>query len=203
MGAIESSRTFPIVVSDLTPVATELMNHFKDKGFEVTGEPTVTRGWYISIHKGGLFKSLLGMKTALNVDLEPQCGVTYAKAGIGIFGLQAIPTAITAFIFWPLLLPQLWGIVHQAHLDDEALATIENSLRAHSPSATAPVGSSVGAGQVAATGATPTTTASTESSGASGQAPTAQFCTKCGARSQPGATFCTECGSPVGAMAGA
>jgi hypothetical protein len=132
MGTFNSSRTFPLVVEDLAPVAQDLMQHFEQQGYDVTGEPIPTGGWTVSIRKGNLFKAILGMKTALNVEIEPASNGTTAKAGIGIFGQQAAPTMITLLVVWPVLLTQLWGMAQQQKLDEEALATVERGLVAHS-----------------------------------------------------------------------
>jgi hypothetical protein len=56
-------------------------------------------------------------------------------AGVGIFGQQAIPTAITLLVFWPVLIAQVWNMAHESHLDDEALRVAEESLKAHSSEA--------------------------------------------------------------------
>jgi len=56
-------------------------------------------------------------------------------AGVGIFGQQAIPTAITLLVFWPVIIAQVWNMAKEADLDDEALDVAEESLKAHSSEA--------------------------------------------------------------------
>ena len=51
-----------------------------------------------------------------------------AITGIGIFGQQVIPTIITMFIFWPVILSQLWGIVKQSQLDDRVMIIAANTI---------------------------------------------------------------------------
>src|SRR3712207_5226654 len=102
MGTFKSSRSFPYGVADLQPVAQDVIDHFEQRGYEATGLPIPTGGWQVSIRKGGIFRTVSGLKTALNVKLEPAGNGTIAEAGIGIFGAQAIPTAITLFVFWPM-----------------------------------------------------------------------------------------------------
>lgn len=82
----------------------------------------------ISLAKGNVFKAVLGMKSALKVTLTPMGNSIHIKAGVGIFGQQAIPTAITMFAFWPVLIPQIWGLVQQAKLDDKAIAIAEQAI---------------------------------------------------------------------------
>jgi hypothetical protein len=132
MGTFKSSRTFPYAVTDLQPVAQDVMDHFEQQAYEVTGEPIPTGGWHVSVRKGGIFRTVSGLKTALNIKIEPGGNWTTVEAGIGVFGAQAIPTAITLFVMWPVVLVQIWGLVKNSKLDDEALQTAEQSLMTHS-----------------------------------------------------------------------
>jgi hypothetical protein len=107
MGTFNSSKTFPYFVEDVAPVAQEVMDHFEGQDFEVTETNIPTGGVQVSIRRGGTFKAIIGMKTALNIKIEPVANGTTVDAGVGIFG-------------------------QQANLDDEALRVAEESLKAHS-----------------------------------------------------------------------
>ncbi len=85
MATFKSSRYIPIGNVDLGLVAEDLAKHFQAQEFEVQQESTLVGGWHIDIAKGGTFKTILGMKTALKIELEPSGNGTLAKAGIGIF----------------------------------------------------------------------------------------------------------------------
>ncbi len=91
MGTFSSSHTYPYVVEDLVPVAQDVMRHFEQQEFEVTETPLEAGGVQVSIRRGGTFKAIIGMKTALNVKIEPATDGTKVDAGVGIFGQQAIP----------------------------------------------------------------------------------------------------------------
>src|ERR671917_592807 len=131
MGTFNSSKTFPYVVEDLAPVAQEVMGHFESQDFEVTETNIPTGGVQVSIRKGGTFKAIIGMKSALNIKIEPQANGTTVEAGVGIFGQQAIPTAITLLVFWPVIIAQVWNMAQEANLDEEAIRVAEESLKAH------------------------------------------------------------------------
>ena len=79
------------LIPDLAPVAYDLEKHFQAQDFMVHKEPTIAGGWRVDISKGGTFKAVLGMKTTMNIEIEPSGSGTQAKAGIGIFGQQASP----------------------------------------------------------------------------------------------------------------
>ena len=136
MGTFNSSKTFPYFVEDIAPVAQDLMDHFKDQDFEVTETNIPTGGVQVSIRKGGTFKAIIGMKTALNIKIEPVANGTTVDAGVGIFGQQAVPTAITLLVFWPVIIAQVWNMAKESDLDDEALDVAEESLKAHGSQAT-------------------------------------------------------------------
>ncbi len=140
MSIFQAEKTFTVSCADLAPVGRAVMEHFRGQGFEVTGEQGITQSWHISLTKGNLFQAVLGMKTALNITIDPTAAGIHAKAGIGIFGQQAIPTVISMFFFWPVLIPQIWGLVQQHKLDEEAMTVIEQALQTHtaitSPSGT-------------------------------------------------------------------
>jgi hypothetical protein len=135
MGTFNSTKTFPYTVEDLAPVAKDVMDHFEGQDFEVTETNIPTGGVQVSIRRGGTFKAIIGMKTALNIKIEPVANGTTVDAGVGIFGQQAIPTAITLLVFWPVLVAQVWNMAQESNLDEEALRVAEESLKAHSSQA--------------------------------------------------------------------
>ena len=132
MGTFNSTKTFPYFVEDLAPVAQDVMRHFEQQDYEVTETPIPTGGVQVSIRRGGTFKAVIGMKTALNIKIEPVANGTTVDAGVGIFGQQAVPTAITLLVFWPVLVAQVWNMAQEAKLDEEALSVAEKSLKSHS-----------------------------------------------------------------------
>ena len=135
MGTFNSTKTFPYSVEDIAPVAQDVMSHFADQDYEVTETNIPAGGVQVSIRKGGTFKAIIGMKSALNIKIEPVANGTTVDAGVGIFGQQAIPTAITLLVFWPVIIAQVWNMAHESKLDEEALSVAEESLKAHSSKA--------------------------------------------------------------------
>jgi hypothetical protein len=135
MGTFNSSKTVPYFVEDLAPVAQEVMRHFEQQDFEVIETNIPAGGVQVSIRRGGTFKAIIGLKTALNIKIEPVANGTTVEAGVGIFGQQAVPTAITLLVFWPVIIAQVWNMAQEANLDEEALRVAEESLKAHSAKA--------------------------------------------------------------------
>jgi hypothetical protein len=144
MSLFKSSQYFPFTVTSLELIAQDVRRHFEAGGFEVASQEMLGGGWEISIHKGGLFKAILGMKTSLKIAIEPSGPGTLVKAGVGIFGAKAIPATLSIFgakaipaalsiarssVAWPMLFLQAWGLIQQARLDDRAMKCIRQSLK--------------------------------------------------------------------------
>lgn len=164
MAAFNTNKTLNGSVSLIPEIANRIDNDFIREGYEVQKIALSSGGYDISITKGGLFKAVLGMKTALKVTLLPQGGNIYFEAGVGIWGQQAIPTVISMLFFWPVLITQIWGIVEQASLDDKALALAEEVVNANSMKSTFHASAEF------------------------------QFCTSCGTKNPIDARFCCGCG---------
>ena len=113
MGTFSTKKTLYGPQSLIPQIAERIQEEFQNEGYTVKAEPLIGRGYDLSITKGGMFKAVLGMKTALKVTLLPQESNILFEAGVGIWGQQAIPTVISMLFFWPVLITQIWGIVEQ------------------------------------------------------------------------------------------
>ena len=164
-----SSKAVPLTLKSLEPVAKDVEEHFRLRGFDTTREETPTDGYMISVAKGTMFHAVLGMRMALNVTLEASGTETMVNAGVGLFGRQVVPVLVARFVFWPIWLTQAWGLVQQASLDDEAIDCAERSIRRRA-------------------------TTVTDVDGGEPAGESARHCTECGARLPRSARFCPACG---------
>lgn len=144
-------------------IANRIQEEFQNEGYEVAMDALSSGGYDISITKGGFFKAILGMKTALKVTLLPQGSNINFEAGIGIFGKLIIPTLIMWYVAWPVLLTQIWGMVKQSKLDDKALQIAEDVVYKNN-----------GAGSATSNGSKFCTSCGTQN------AESANFCSGCG-----------------------
>lgn len=155
--------------SQIPQLVEAIRREFEVDGFDVNIDTLLSGGSDISITKGSIFKAVLGMKTALKITLTPQTDGVLFDAGVGIFGQQAIPTVISMFFFWPVLLTQIWGLIQQSSLDDRALAAAERGI---------------------------TSTAGSANSFASG-IDAGPFCPYCGKTILTDAVYCSKCGKKI------
>ena len=128
MGTFNSEKILygnPKYISDIGKSVCDI---FERDGYDTCMNELVTGGVDISISKGGLFKAIIGLKSALKVSMVPQNNNIFIKAGVGIFGQQAVPAAVAMLIFWPIVITQVWGLIKQAKLDDKAIEIAEAEL---------------------------------------------------------------------------
>ncbi len=131
MGTFKSERTFFADTTLIPGVKTAIVEEFTKDEFEVSDVMLGSGGYDISITKGNIFKALIGMKSALKITVEPVPNGIHVKASVGIFGQQAIPSVITMFFAWPVLVTQIWGMVRQSNLDDKAIEIAEIYINEH------------------------------------------------------------------------
>lgn len=172
MGTFKTAKTLIGAAPYISETASKIHEVFQAEGYEVIKESLLSGAYDISITKGGTFKAILGMKTALKISIVPNDNDANFEAGIGIFGQQAIPTVISMLFFWPVLITQIWGLVQQSQLDDRALAIAEQILASH-------------------TGTSDTTATSQAEQSMN------KFCTGCGTRITTPAKFCPNCGKAL------
>lgn len=169
MGTFNTKRLLYGSTSLIPTIASRIQMEFQSEGYEVTMDALSSGGYDISITKGGTFKAILGMKTALKVTLLPQGNAISFDAGVGIFGKQIVPTLIMWYVAWPVLLTQIWGLVQQSNLDDKALKIAEDTVYRNGNVSTGPA-----------------TTSNDH-----------KFCTMCGTKNIESAKFCCGCGKPL------
>lgn len=173
MGAFNTKTILNGNPALIPAIADRICQVFAADGYEINRDNLMSGGVDVSVTKGGVFKAIVGMKTALKITLIPQNNCISFEAGVGIFGQQALPTVISMLFFWPVLLTQIWGLIQQSDLDDKALAAAQAVV------------SENGGGNVACVTTPPPFPA------------VGKFCTNCGTKLPENARFCSNCGSPL------
>ena len=121
MGAYNKKRLLQASAAQIPQIADAIRKEFQYDDFEVQIDELMSGGRDISVTKGNLFKAVLGMRSALKITLLPQSDGVLFDANVGIFGQQSIPTIISMFFFWPVLITQIWGLVQQSRLDTRVM----------------------------------------------------------------------------------
>lgn len=172
MGTFNTKKLIYGAPSLIPAIAERIETTLTAEGYTVQKESLISGSTDISITKGGVFKAVLGMKTALKITLKPQSGGILFDASVGIFGQHVVPVIVMYFVGWPLLVTQIWGLVQQSKIDDRALAIAEEVVRSGAANA--------------APHCDPMATAAGR-----------RFCTGCGYEVPEDAAFCPKCGKKL------
>lgn len=125
MGAFKSEKMLygdPKYISD---IGNAICESFKRDSFDVVIVELVSGGVIISLSKGNMLKSLIGMTSALEVKIVPKDGNIFIKAAVA---QQVVLAIITALIFLPLIIPQILGMVRHSKLGNKAVEIAEAEL---------------------------------------------------------------------------
>ncbi len=130
MGVFASSKVISVSPKVIDNICQSVCRRLLSEGYETAQNKLSSGNTEVSITKGNSFQAVFGLKTALKVTLTPLDDTSFlAEAGVGIFGLQAIPTVGMLFVACPILIPQIWGLIKQAELDDYVLRLLEESAQ--------------------------------------------------------------------------
>lgn len=168
MGVFKSKKNFQAPHSFMPYIAEDITHEMMDDGYDVKVEKLGNNGFDISISNTNLVKTVLGLKTALKILIKPITNGIHIEASVGIFGQQIIPTTIMFFLFWPVIVTQIWGIVKQSKLDDKIIQIASDCIMRHFAS-----------------------------SNSGTKSDDDVFCIKCGKRHSANSKFCSECGEKL------
>ena len=127
--AFTSTKVFKVSPDRIPDMARALEIELLKDGYETRSDTLLGGDMIVSLTKGGLFKAIVGMKTALKVELCSDNGNVLAKTSVGIWGHQIVPTVIMLLWFWPILITQIWGLVQQSRLDACVMEILANAAQ--------------------------------------------------------------------------
>ena len=116
-----STKVFKVSPDRIPDMARTLEIELRKDEYETRSDMLLGGDMIVSLTKGGLFKAIVGMKTALKVELRSDNGNVLAKTSVGVWGHQIVPTVIMLLWFWPILITQIWGLVQQSRLDTRVM----------------------------------------------------------------------------------
>ena len=84
MGVFNTHKVINTDPSYIPEMVAKITSQFKMEGYEIDTIASDTGAYDISITKGGLFRTVSGLKTALKITLKPYIGKVSFDAGVGI-----------------------------------------------------------------------------------------------------------------------
>ena len=132
MAIFNEKRTIYGHIDNIEYVLNDVKLYFEAKKFEVHVESNLDSG-FISITKGGIFKSVTGLKVALNTSLKIQNDNVFVESKIGAFGSKVAVLLVGVYVIaWPLAVSAALGMILQTNLNKEMMEQIAKSIYFHS-----------------------------------------------------------------------
>ena len=115
---------------EFIPFACAKVKHsFESEGFDYQVKSESFNKTIITVTKGNLIKQAVGLKQGLEVSFTHDNGRIDIEAKGTVLKDQAIASALTLFVAWPVFIPQIIGMVKQSKLDERVIDTV---VSAHS-----------------------------------------------------------------------
>lgn len=128
MGRFESS-TIINAPQEFIPVACrKIRSAFEAEGFEYSIKTESFNKTVVLITKGNLVKQAVGLKQGLEITFVPGNGSISVAAKGTVIKDQAIATALSMLVAWPVLIAQIIGLINQSKLDERVIETVKLAL---------------------------------------------------------------------------
>lgn len=116
------------VSSTFIPYAIERIREtFSAEGFDINQKGESINKTVLEVTKGNLVKKAIGLKQGLEITFETNGRYIDVEAKGTVLKDQAIASTITLLLAWPVMIPQIIGLINQAGLDDKAIGIIDTA----------------------------------------------------------------------------
>lgn len=132
MSAFSITKTFH-TTSSFIPFAIEKIQEAFciEDGYSLQRKEGTLNKTIVEISKGNWFGNALGLGQYLEISFSKEGEDIQVHAKGDILKKQALPSFLSGFVFRPILIPQVIGLVRQARFDDAAMAVIESAYQAY------------------------------------------------------------------------
>lgn len=125
MSTFTSCKSYDASATFIPFAATRIRESFSADGFEINQKPGACNKTVLEVTKSNLFKSAVGLRQGLEITLENEGGRISVKVRGTVLKNQLIASTLSFFLFWPVIIPQIIGLINQSGLDDKAIGVID------------------------------------------------------------------------------
>ena len=125
MSTFNSAKRFKATSSFIPYASKKVMSAFAADGFDCMTKPGAPGKTIIEVTKGNLVRQAVGLKQGLEISFRHDGDYIDVEAKGTVVKNQLVASAITLFVTWPVLIPQIIGLIKQSHLDEKAIALVE------------------------------------------------------------------------------
>lgn len=131
MSTFNSFKRYEVSSSFILNAVNAIKTVFEAEGFEFEEKSGTLSKTVIEVTKGDLVKQAIGLKQGLQITFEYDGQYVNVEAKGIVVKNQLIASAITLFVTWPVLIPQIIGLINQSKLDEKAIAVIDSAYSSY------------------------------------------------------------------------
>ncbi len=129
MGKFSSSKVFAAPQEFIPFASRKIRSSFESEGFEYSVESESANRMVVTVTKGNLFKQIVGLKQGLEITLSNNGGKVSVSAKGTVFKDQLIASALTWWVAWPVIIPQVIGMINQSNLDEKVIDVVSSAYQ--------------------------------------------------------------------------
>lgn len=127
MSTFSTSKSYKASSSFIPYAIGCVRNSFSSEGFEITQNSVSFNKTVLVLTKGNLVKKVIGLKQGLEISFESNGDNILVEAKGTVLKDQLIASSLTLFVTWPVLIPQIIGLIKQSGLDDKAIGVVDTA----------------------------------------------------------------------------
>ena len=131
MSTFKSTKSYEVSSSFIPSAVDAVRTALEQEGFLFEKMPGTCRKTVIEVTKENLVKHMVGLNQGLRISFESDGDRVHVDVKGIVVKNQLFPTVISALFFWPVIIPQIIGLIKQSRLDGKALAIVDAAYAAY------------------------------------------------------------------------
>lgn len=125
MSTFTSCKSYPATATFIPFAVERIRTHFSSDGFHVDQKAGACNKTVLEVTKANLFTHAVGLRQGLKITLGNESGNITVEVRGTVLKNQMLASAISLFIAWPVIIPQIIGMIRQSGLDEKAIHVID------------------------------------------------------------------------------
>lgn len=131
MSTFKSTKSYEVSSSFIPSAVDAVRAALEREGFLFERKPGTYRKTVIEVTKENLVKHIVGLNQGLRISFESDGDRVQVEVQGIVVKNQLIASVISFVFFWPMIVPQIIGLIKQSRLDEKALAIVDTAYAAY------------------------------------------------------------------------
>ena len=127
MSTFNSAKSYEVSSSFIPNAIDAVKTALELDGFHFERKPGTHNKTVIEVTKENLVKHIVGLNQGLRITFESEGEHVNVDAKGIVLKNQLIASTISFVFFWPVLIPQIIGLIKQSKLDERAIAIVDSA----------------------------------------------------------------------------